>query len=77
MFVDDQCPLLIGIMRRSTTESSWVFPSDYEFRVILENDRISRTGEAVTCTTVLQELLDFKESYEKNEKDLVSIIETV
>ena len=77
MFVDNQCPILIGIMRRSTAESSWIFPSDYEFQVILKNDQITRTGECVTRATVLQELIDFKENYEKNEKDLVSIIETV
>ena len=64
--------MLIGIMRRSKAESSWIYPLDYDFQVLFKAGQIVRTEENVTQETVLRELIVFKEKYEENEKDLVS-----
>lgn len=72
MFVSGQCPMLIGIMRRSNNESSWIFPFDYEYQVLVERENICRTDENLTQETLLRELIVFKEKYVDNEKNLVS-----
>jgi hypothetical protein len=63
--------MLIGIMRRSTGETGWAFPSEYEFQTLLECDTLSRTQEKSTRETLLRELIVFKEKYDDNEQELV------
>ena len=49
----EQCPMLIGVMRRSAGETGWSFPSDYQFTVLLKNDTVLRTGEKPTREMLL------------------------
>jgi hypothetical protein len=63
--------MLIGIMRRSAGEDGWA--SEYEFKILLKCTTITRTREISTHETLLRELIIFKEKYEENEQNLVSL----
>ncbi len=63
--------MLIGIMKRSTGETGWEFPLEYEFQILLECDTLSRTQEKCTRENLLRELIVFKEKYHENEQDLL------
>ncbi len=67
-----QCPMLIGIMRRSAGEKGWAFTSEYAFKILLKNDTLTRTQEKTTRETLLRELINFKEKCDENEQALVS-----
>ena len=71
-FQNEQCPMLIGIMRRSADEASWGVSSEYEFQTLLECDTLIRTQEKSTRETLLRELIVFKEKHDENEEDLVN-----
>jgi len=69
----EQCPMLIGIMRRSEGEKGWSITSDYEFKLLLTGDTLTRTSEKLTPETLLSELIIFKKKCDDNEQALVSL----
>ena len=42
---EGQCPMLIGIVRRSAKEKDWTSKSEYQFKVLLKGDILIRTQE--------------------------------
>jgi hypothetical protein len=69
----EECPMLIGIMRRSAGENGWSFTSEYEFKSLLNGDTLLRTQEKSTRKTLLRELIIFKEKCDDNEQALVNL----
>lgn len=67
-----ECPMLIGIMRRSAGEKGWSCISEYDFQILMKNDMITRTQEKVTSEQLQHELKLFKEKFDENEEALVS-----
>jgi len=71
-FSENQCPMLIGIMRRSTGKKGWLSTFDYECTLLQQGDTLIRTGIKSTRARLVSELIGFKEQCDENEKDLVS-----
>jgi hypothetical protein len=69
---DQECPMLIGVMRRSVGEKRWLSTSEYEFESLLERDKVTRTMEKSTPEISLRELIIFKEKCDESEQILVS-----
>jgi hypothetical protein len=69
----EQCPMLIGITRRSAREKDWL--SEYQFKVLLKGDTTCIQGKS-SRETVLNELVNFKEEFDDNEQILVSFYKT-
>jgi hypothetical protein len=67
----DQCPMLIGIMRTLDLEKYESLKSRYQFRLLLENNKLIRTQEKVNLERLLNELIIFKEQSDENEQNLV------
>ncbi len=71
--IAEQCPMLIGIMRRSAGARDWSLTSyEYEVEILLNGDTLTRTQEKLTCESLLRELINFKEEFDENEQALVS-----
>ncbi len=64
--------MLIGIMRRSTGKKGWLSTFDYECTLLQQGDTLIRTGMKSDHVRLYNELIDFKEQCEENEKNLVS-----
>ncbi len=62
-----QCPMIIGVMRRSAGEKGWSIISDYQSKLLVNGDKLILTREIF-----LQELITFKEECDDNEQILVS-----
>jgi len=69
-----QCPIVLGVMRRSTGEEGWSLISEYEFKLLFKDDILIRTQEKLTRETFLRELIIFKEEFDHNEQLLVSCL---
>jgi len=67
----DQCPMLIGIMQTLDIEKCESLKSRYQFRLLLENNKLIRTQEKVNLERLLNELIIFKEQSDENEQNLV------
>jgi len=72
-FSERQCPMLIGIMRRSTGEKGWLSTFDYECTLLQQGDTLTRTGVKSSRERLLSELISFKEQCDENEQTLVSL----
>ncbi len=66
-----QCPMLIGIMQTLNIEKCESLKSKYQFRLLLENNKLTRTKEKVTLERLLNELITFKEQFDENQQNLV------
>jgi hypothetical protein len=72
--IAEQCPMLIGIMGRSAEAKDWSLTSgEYEVKILLNSDTLTRTHEKLTCDSLLRELINWKEEFDENEQALVSI----
>ncbi len=71
-FSVQQCPMLIGIMRRSVAKKDSSSISEYEFVQLLKGADLMRTKEKFSPTSVLKELSIFREECNDNEQALVS-----
>ncbi|CAF3884196.1 unnamed protein product [Rotaria sordida] len=69
----EQCPMLIGIMRRSARAKDWSLTSEYEVKILLNGDTLTCTQEKLTRETLLGELINLKEEFDENEQILVSL----
>ncbi|CAF3792056.1 unnamed protein product [Rotaria sordida] len=70
--IAEQCPMLIGIMRRSARTKDWSLTGEYEVKLLLNGDTLTRTQERSTYETLLRELIIFKEEFDDNEQALIS-----
>ncbi|CAF1061974.1 unnamed protein product [Rotaria sordida] len=66
----EQCPMLIGIMRRSARAKDWSLTSEYEVKILLNGDTLTCTQEKLTRETLLGELINLKEEFDENEQIL-------
>ncbi len=71
-FSMEQCPMLIGIMRRSTEGKGWLSPFDYQCTILQQGNTLARTQVESSGERLLNELIIFKEQCDENEKVLVS-----
>ena len=69
----EQCPMLIGIMRRSARAKDWSLTSEYKVKLLLNGDTLTCTQDNSTRETLLWELINFKEEFDENEQALVSL----
>jgi hypothetical protein len=72
IYIVQRCPLLIGILRRSEDESIVPMNWNYEFKSLLEGDTLMHIQKKLNCETLLQELVSFKQEFDKNQHTLVS-----
>ncbi len=70
-FSMDQCPMLIGIMRQISMENNSFLK--YQSEVLLSDDVLLRTNEQLDPEKLVDQLIVFKEEFNKNEKYLVNI----
>ncbi|CAF4332233.1 unnamed protein product [Rotaria sordida] len=63
-----QCPILIGVMRRSAGEKGWSLIFEYEFKLLFKDDILIRIQEKSTREIFLRELIIFKEVCDDNEQ---------
>jgi len=71
-FSVEQCPMFIGIMRRSPRNKHWSKSSEYEFTSLIKDDVLIGADEKTAREILLHELIEFKEKYDENEQALVS-----
>ncbi|CAF1229144.1 unnamed protein product [Adineta steineri] len=65
----EQCPMLIGIMRRSAKDKYWASKSEYQFKVLLKGDTLMCTQQKSNRERLLNELAIFKEECDRNEQN--------
>ncbi len=63
-----QCPIRIGVMRRSPGEEDWLLISEYEFKLLFKDYTLVLTEEKLTRETFLRVLIIFKEECDDNEQ---------
>jgi len=68
----DEYPLLIGITRLFQEDNDGVLTSEYQFKLLLKDHKLTRNQENVTSEILLNELVIFKEECYENEQALVS-----
>jgi len=68
----DEYPLLIGITRLFQENKDGVLTSEYEFKLLLKDHKLTRNQENVTSEMLLNELVIFKEEFNENEQVLAS-----
>jgi len=68
----DEYPLLIGITRLFQEDNDGVLTSEYQFKLLLKDHKLTRNQENVTNKILLNELVIFKEEFNENEQALVS-----
>ena len=66
-FSTEECPMLIGIMRRSAKDTNWPWKSKYQFRSLLKGNTLIRTQVESSLERLLNELAIFKEQCDDNE----------
>ncbi|CAF1035716.1 unnamed protein product [Rotaria sp. Silwood1] len=72
-FNEEQCPMLIGIMRLFEEKKNDSVKVEYQVKSLLVGDTLTRTQVKSNRETVLNELAIFKEECDENEQALVSI----
>ncbi|CAF1089429.1 unnamed protein product [Adineta steineri] len=65
----EQCPMLIGIMRRSAKDKYWALKSEYQFKVLLKGDTLMCIQQKSNRERVLNEMAIFKEECDRNEQN--------
>lgn len=65
-------PMLIGVGRCTPEEKLWFAPPDYQHRVLMKGDRLTRNNQQATQESVLNGLKVFKEEFDRNGIHLVS-----
>ncbi|CAF1040550.1 unnamed protein product [Adineta steineri] len=71
-FSMEQCPMFIGIMRRSARNKHWSKSSEYEFTSLIKDNVLIGADVKTAREILLHELMDFKEKHDENEQTLVS-----
>jgi len=71
-FSVEECPMLIGIMHRSTVDNDWLSSIDYKCTLLQQGDTLSCIELKTNCERLLNELIVFKEQFDENEQNLVS-----
>ncbi|CAF1142598.1 unnamed protein product [Adineta steineri] len=66
----EQCPMLIGIMRRSAKDKYWTSKSEYQFKVLLKGDTLMCIQQKSNRERLLNELAIFKGECDRNERSL-------
>ncbi len=65
--------MLIGIRRQFRLENDSYFAPSYRAQVLLIGDGLMRTSRQLNLMTLSDQLVAFKEEFDENEKNLVSI----
>ncbi|CAF1415231.1 unnamed protein product, partial [Rotaria sordida] len=65
-----ECPMLIGVMRRSSEEKDSCLASSYEFKILLKGDILMQTHRKLNLETLSDILFTFKEEFDENEQYL-------
>ncbi|CAF1127430.1 unnamed protein product [Rotaria sordida] len=65
-----ECPMLIGVMRRSSEEKDSFLASSYEFKILLKDDILMQTHRKLNLETLSDILFTFKEEFDENEQYL-------
>ncbi|CAF4653658.1 unnamed protein product [Rotaria sp. Silwood1] len=66
----EECPMLIGIMRKSSGEKDSFSASQYEFKILLKGNILMHTHRILNLETLSDTLFTFKEEFDKNEQQL-------
>ncbi|CAF0918530.1 unnamed protein product [Adineta steineri] len=66
----EQCPMFIGIMRRSARNKHWSKSSEYEFTSLIKDNVLIGADVKTAREILLHELMDFKEKHDDNEQTL-------
>ncbi len=69
----EECPMLIGILRRPSQEDDPFVEPSYEFEILLMGDRLVRSSEQLNLESLFDQLIVFKEEFDENEENYVSI----
>jgi len=72
-FSMEECPMLIGILRRPSQEDEPFVEPSYEFEILLMGDRLVRSSEQLNLESLFDQLIVFKEEFDENEENYVSI----
>jgi hypothetical protein len=72
-FSMEECPMLIGILRRPSQEDDPFVEPSYEFEILLMGDRLVRSSEQLNLESLFDQLIVFKEEFDENEENYVSI----
>jgi len=65
--------MLIGITRQSLRTNDTFLASQYKFELLLKGNTLMRTLRKLNLETFYDELIKFKEEFDENEQNLVSI----
>ena len=71
-FSNEQCPLLIGIMRLFEDKIDGLTTSEYQFKLLFEDKSLINIQQTINRERLINELSIFKKQCEKNEQGLVS-----
>ncbi|CAF3619994.1 unnamed protein product [Rotaria sp. Silwood1] len=66
----DVCPILIGIMRRSSEENDSSLASSYEFKILLTGDMLMHDHRTLNTEALSDMLVTFKKEFDENEQYL-------
>ena len=67
-------PILIGVIRRTTSKRAREFLYNYEYRVLLSRDMLPQVMQTSTPQKLLGKLRTFREEWYHNEKRSVSFL---
>lgn len=70
---NDQYPLLIGIMPLFQQKIKEDIRFDYQFKTLVQNNKITRTQQDINDQNLLLEFENFNDEFKKTELGLVSI----
>jgi hypothetical protein len=73
----EQCPMLIGIIRRPSRENDAFSEPLYESEILLIGDELMRTPEPLNLERLLDQLIVFKEEFDKNEENFVRVYDVL
>ncbi|CAF2768867.1 unnamed protein product [Rotaria sp. Silwood2] len=66
----EECPMLIGVMRRASRDNNSFSICPYEFKILLEDDILMQTNIKFNRDAFLDMLITFKEEFDENEQYL-------
>ncbi|CAF1351907.1 unnamed protein product [Rotaria magnacalcarata] len=72
-----RCPMLIGIKRLFVEHDNGSLVSQYQFKILLQDDILQQTGQKVDRGTLRNELTVFKQECDDNERALFQILEFI
>ncbi|CAF4505244.1 unnamed protein product [Rotaria socialis] len=72
-----RCPMLIGIKRLFVEHDNGSLVSQYQFKILLQDDILQQTGRKVDRGTLRNELTVFKQECDDNERALCQILEFI